>query len=152
MGPSGALRRVVVRWFWNGDPLYLTLHVLGADDEQPQSRDAWYPLEWANVERELERTDRVLAQPDVIQTAGALTATFARDQDGEVDGYAHVPAVDQLVARLPPALADAGIVLGDRFAVSAAHFEGWGALDVLQGTAAPELLKALADHGELPQE
>jgi hypothetical protein len=84
--------------------------------------------------------------------AEALTATFPRDRDGEVDGYAHVPAVEELVVQLPAAFAAAGIDLHERFAVSAAHFEGWGALDVLEGTAPPELLKALADHGELPED
>jgi hypothetical protein len=151
-GPSGPLRRAVIRWFWDGDPAYLTLHVLGADDEQPPLEDAWYPLEWANEEREIQRTDRVLGRPEVISAAEALTATFPRDRHGEVDGYAHVTAVDELVVQLPAAFARAGIHLHERFAVSAAHFEGWGALDVLEGTASPELLKALADHGELPEE
>jgi hypothetical protein len=151
-GPSGPLRRAVIRWFWDGDPAYLTLHVLGADDEQPPPEDAWYPLEWANEEREIQRTDRVLARPEVTRAAEALTATFPRDRDGEVDGHAHVPAVDELVVQLPAAFAGAGIDLHERFAVSAAHFEGWGALDVLEATASPELWKALADHGELPEE
>jgi hypothetical protein len=151
-GPPGPLRRTVIRWFWDGDPAYLTLHVLGAGDEQPPREDAWSPLEWANHAREFERTDRVLARPDVTRAAETLSATFPRDADGEVDGYAHVPAVEELVTRLPAALAAAGIELSDRFAVSAAHFEGWGVLDVLRGTAPPELLEALADHDELPEE
>ena len=151
-GPSGPLRRAVIRWFWEGDPAYLTLHVLGADDEQPPAEDAWYPLEWANEEREIQRTDRVLARPEVTRAAEALTATFPRDRDGEVDGYAHVSAVEELVVQLPAAFAGAGIDLHERFAVSAAHFEGWGALGVLEGTATPALLKALADHGELPED
>jgi hypothetical protein len=151
-GPAGPLRRVVIRWFWNGDPEYLTLHVLGAHDEQPPPEDAWYPLEWADEEREFERTDRVLAHPAVVDAAAVLAATFPHDRDGEVDGYAHVTAVHELVAQLPAALSAAGVELGDRFAVSAAHFEGWGARGVLEATARPELLKALADSGELPEE
>src|SRR5689334_372797 len=136
-GPAGPLRRAVIRWFWEGDPAYLSFHVLGPYDEQPPPEDAWYPLEWANQEREFQRTDRVLARPDVTHAADALTATFPRDEAGEVDGYAHVTAVHELVAQLPAALAAAGIDLHERFAVSAAHFEGWGALDVLEDTAPP---------------
>jgi hypothetical protein len=151
-GPAAPLRRVVIRWFWDGDPSYLTLHVLGAGDDQPPPQDAWYPLEWANEERELERTDRVLARADVTQAAETLTASFPRDQNGAVDGYAHLSAVHELVRQLPAALSAIGIGLDQRFAVSAAHFEGWGALDVLEDTAAPALLEALADHGELPEE
>jgi hypothetical protein len=151
-GPAAPLRRVVIRWFWDGDPSYLTLHVLGANDEQPPPEDAWYPLEWRNEEREFERTDRVLARPDVIRAAEVLTATFPRDGNGDVDGYAHLTAVHEIVRQLPTALSASGIHLEDRFAVSAAHFEGWGALDALEDTAAPELPRALADHGELPAE
>jgi hypothetical protein len=146
-GPSGPLRRLVVRWFWSGDPAYLTIHVLSDGDPQPAPEDAWYPLEWANEERELERTDRILERPEVVRAAAALSATFEDDDD-----EAHVPAVEAIIAGLPAALRAAGIELADRFAASAAHFEGWGALDVLIGLAPPELLAALEAHGELPEE
>ena len=142
-GPAGPLRRIVVRWFWDGDPAYLTIHVLGDGDEQPEADDAWFPLEWPNVERELERTDRVLEQPEIQRAAETLQATFA-----EGDGEAHLPAVVEIV-RL---LLTADLERADRFAVSAAHFEGWGALDVIEGVASPELLAALEEHGEMPTE
>jgi hypothetical protein len=151
-GPAAPLRRIVVRWFWSGDPAYLTIHVLGDGDEQPALDDTWFPLEWANVERELERTDRVLERPEVQRAAETLTATFPHDADGEVDAEAHLPAVVEIVRLLPAALATAGLELADRFAASAAHFEGWGALDVIDGLASPELRAALAEHGEMPTE
>lgn len=146
-GPAGPLRRIVVRWFWSGDPAYLTIHVLGDGDEQPALDDAWYPLEWPNVERELERTDRVLDRPEIQGAAETLQATFP-----EGDAEAHVPAVEEIVRSLPAALAAAGLELADRFAVSAAHFEGWGALDAIVGVSSPELLAALEAHGEMPTE
>jgi hypothetical protein len=146
-GPAGPLRRVVVRWFWSGDPAYLTIHVLGDGDEQPPPDDAWYPLEWPNVERELERTDRVLDRPEIQGAAETLRATFP-----EGDAEAHVPAVEGIVRSLPAALAAAGLELADRFAVSAAHFEGWGALDGIQAFASPDLQAALEEHGEMPTE
>jgi hypothetical protein len=151
-GPAGPPRRVVVRWFWSGDPAYLTIHVLGDRDEQPAPDDAWYPLEWPNAERELERTDRVLERPEIQRAAETLTATFPRDADGEVDGEAHLPAVFEIVRLVPAALTAAGLALADRFAVSAAHFEGWGALDGIQAFASPELQGALEEHGEMPTE
>jgi hypothetical protein len=151
-GPSGPLRRIVVRWFWSGDPTYLTIHVLADGDAQPPPDDAWFPLEWADSERELQRTDRILEQLPVQRAAETLTATFARDDDGEVDGEAHLPAVEEIVRLLPDALRAAGVELGDVFAASAAHFEGWGALDVLESLASPELRAALEERGEWPSE
>jgi hypothetical protein len=101
----------------------------------------------------LERSDRVLGRPEVVAAAETLAATFPRDDDGEADnGYAHVTAVYEIVVQLPAALPAAGVGLDARFAASAAHFDGWGALDVLEETASPELLKALDEHGELPEE
>ena len=150
-GPAAPLRRIVVRWFWSGEPAYLTIHVLGDGDEQPAPDDAWFPLEWANVERELERTDRVLERPEIQRAAETLTATFPRSADGEVDGEAHLPAVFEIVRLLPAALTAAGLALADRFAASAAHFEGWGARRH-RGLASPELQAALEEHGEMPTE
>jgi hypothetical protein len=124
-GPSGPLRRAVIRWFDGGDPLYLTLHVLAEDDEQPPAADTWLPLEWANADREFERTDRVLALPSVIAAAEALVATFPPEDDDE-RYEAHRPAVDEAVDLLPAALRAHGLALTAEFAASTAHFEGWG--------------------------
>lgn len=125
---------------------------IGDGDEQPALDDSWFPLEWANVERELERTDRVLERPEVQRAAETPTATFPLGADGEVDAEAHLPAVVEIVRLFPAALAAAGLELADRFAASAAHFEGWGALDVIDGLASPELRAALEAHGEMPTE
>jgi len=144
--PPGPLVRAVVRWFWNGDPLYLTLHLLGEGDERPADTDAWYPLEWENADREFERTDRVLARADVQRAGAALAATLG----GEDDAEAHVPAVIEIVRRLPAALTSRGLPLTERFAAAAAHFEGWGALETLEPVAAPELIAELRRHHELP--
>lgn len=147
----GPLRRLVLRWFWEGDPLYLTIHALAAGDPQPDTDDAWYPLEWGLDEREFARTDRVLARLDVREKAAALTATFREvDDSGGVDGMAHVPAVIEVVRQLPDALAAHGVTVTERFAAVAAHFEGWGMRDSLDATASEELRAALEDNGELP--
>jgi hypothetical protein len=148
--PPGPVRRLVVRWFWEGDPLHLTIHVLAAGDRQPDAEDAWYPLEWGLDEREFARTDRVLARPDVRAAATALTTTFRKTHDGGIDGMAHLPAVIELVRRLPDALAAHGVAVTERFAAAAAHFEGWGARAALDATASAELRAALEAHGELP--
>ena len=148
----GPLRRIVVRWFWDGDPEYLTIHALATGDPQPDVEDSWYPLEWDLGEREMERTDRVRADPAVRRAAAALVATFARSDDGDVDDLAHVPAVFEAIRRLPGALAARGVPVTDRFAVAAAHFEGWGLLQSLRATASSDLLAALEAHDELPTE
>lgn len=152
--PRGPLRRIVLRWFWEGDPLYLTLHVLADGDDQPPSDDAWYPLEWANADREFDRTNRVLADPALVAAAEALAATFTHDEelDGPQDGMAHVPGVFSAAALMPAALRARDVPLSPRFAVSASHFEGWGMRGVLEELASPELLVLLAEHDELPPE
>jgi hypothetical protein len=149
---AGPLRRIVVRWFWNADPTYLTIHALAAGDPQPYAEDAWYPLEWDVSNREFERTERVLAAPAVQQAVAALTASFERLDDDQVDDLAHVPAVLEAVRRLPDSLATHAVPVADRFAVAAAHFEGWGLLQSLRATAPSELLAALEAHDELPVE
>lgn len=92
--PAGPLRRAVIRWFWDDDPRNLTIHLLGADDEQPSQGDAWYPLEWPNVDREFERTERVLRDADVVRAAGALEASLRRD-DGDHVLAAHGELPDE---------------------------------------------------------
>ena len=92
---EGLLVRVVIRWFWEGDPAYLTWHALGVADEQPEDpEDGWYPLEWPNADRELERTDRVLANRALQQAAGALHQSFEIDRYQPllfvVDGFGHL--------------------------------------------------------------
>ena len=149
---AGALRRVVIRWFWEGDPRHLTLHALGSDDPQPGADDAWYPLEWAVVDREMDRTDRVLERAEVAATSEALAASFPTDDDGLPDGEAHVPAVMETLRRLPDALDAARVACEPSFAVAAAHFEGWVVRAALEATATPEVLAELAERGELPED
>jgi hypothetical protein len=151
--PGGALVRVVVRWFEEDDPLYFTIHALGADEHgEVPSDDAWYPLEWPNSERELERADRLLAHPGVKRTGEALTAVYSDDEDDEDGEWGPSAATVEVVRRLPDALRSAGVPLADEFSASAAHFEGWGALSVLQKVADPDLIAALEARGELPGE
>ncbi len=47
---NGELARIVLRWFEWDDPAYFTLHVLGTEDDD--QGEAWYPLEWLNVDEE----------------------------------------------------------------------------------------------------
>jgi hypothetical protein len=151
--PDGPVMRVIVRWFEAIDPLYFTVHVLGADDQPGlDARDAWSLLEWANLDRELERTGRV-REHDEVQRAGS---PLTRDDDDELadvdeeDGLAP-PAILEAVRAIPSAFHDAGIALGYGFAVSASHFEGHGALATLGTTAEPARLRALRDLGLLPE-
>ena len=53
---------------------------------------------------------------------------------------------------LADALRGAGVPLAERFAASAAHFEGWGVLKVLEATADADALHALEEQDELPHE
>jgi hypothetical protein len=153
--PAGPLVRVVIRWFEEDDPLYFTVHVLGSDDRADvPPEDAWYPLEWPNVDQEMERTDRLAEHSAVRQAGEALrTAYEAGTSEHAEDGdWAPSQATVEVVRRLPDELQAAGVRLDEEFAASAAHFEGWGALAVLQEVADTRLLAALEARGELPAE
>lgn len=151
--PAGALVRVVIRWFEGDDPLYFTVHALGSEERADvPPEDAWHPLEWPNVDQEIERTDRLTEHPGVRHTGEALKATYetgtpewAKDDAGTIS-----PATIDVVRRLTIELQAAGVRLDDEFAASAAHFEGWGALAVLRDLADPHVLAALEARGELP--
>jgi hypothetical protein len=151
----GPLARIVVRWFDADDPLYFTIHALGADErDDVSSGDAWYPLEWPNAERELVRADRISGQPGVASAGAALrpqyeAAADERDDDAELGPS---PAILAAVRALPAALGDAGVAVEPDLAISAAHFEGYGALEVLEAVADAELLEALSARDELPVE
>lgn len=150
--PAGAVVRVVIRWFEADDPAYFTLHVLGSAERAAVcAEDAWYPLEWSNVEREMERTHRVAGVPAVVSAGDELQEHYRSHPD---DGGNWEPsaAIREAVRRLPEALRSAEIPTDPELAVSAAHFEGWGALAVLEDVAAPELIAALEARGELPDE
>lgn len=158
-GPEEPLVRAVVRWFEATDPLYFTVHVLPAsarDDVPPE--DAWYPLEWPNVDEEMERTDRLTSHA-ALQRAGAPLAdryendpAMQEDVEEWGDQLLPSPAVIETVRRLPDALRAAGVRLDDEFVASAAHFEGYGTLAVLKATALPATIAALDARGELPEE
>jgi hypothetical protein len=151
--PGGDLVRVVLRWFEQDDPLYFTVHALGTEEagELP-TEDAWLPLEWPNADAEMERSDRLTEHPDVQRTGEALKATYEpASEDEEAEGeWGPSPATVEVVRRLPEALAAAGVTLADDFAASAAHFEGWGALAVLEEVADPDVLAVLDERDELP--
>lgn len=150
--PAGAVIRVVIRWFEADDPAYFTLHVLGSDERAGvPADDAWYPLEWPNVEREMQRTDRVAEAPAVARAGEELEQYYQSHSD---DGDDEEPsaAIQEAVRRLPEALLSAEIPTEAELAVSAAHFEGWGALAVLRKVAGPDLIAALEARGELPDE
>ncbi len=158
--PGGALVRVVVRWEAETEPMHFTVHALGEDerDEVPPE-DAWYPLEWPNLDHEMERADRLGEDPILQRAADELKAQY--DDPGEPEegdeaagewGSGASPAIVEAVRALPDALREAGVALDDEFVATASHFEGWGALKVLEETADPDVLSALEARDELPYE
>lgn len=153
---GGPLVRVVVRWEEDVEPLSFTVHALGADErEEVPAEDAWYPLEWPNLDHELERTDRVSDDPVLHGAADELKAQYAdrEEQEEEAAGtFGASPAIVEAVRALPDALREAGVPLDEEFVATASHFEGWGALKVLEDTADPDVLAALEERDELPYE
>lgn len=154
--PGGDLVRVVLRWSEARDPLYFTVHALGEEDAQEvPADDAWYPLEWPNVDDELERTERVSEDPGVQEAGEALVAAYEASEVEEPEDtgeWTPSQAIVETVRLLADALRGAGVPLAERFAASAAHFEGWGVLKILEATADGDALHALEEQDELPHE
>ena len=156
--PAGELVRIIVRWFEAADPLYFTVHALGEDEAQEvPADDAWYPLEWPNLDDELERSERVAEDPGVVEAGEALAAAYAEAEEEEPqpqeDGeWTPSLAIVEAVRLMADALRGAGVPLAERFAASAAHSEGWGVLKVLEATADSDALHALEEQDELPHE
>jgi hypothetical protein len=148
--PREPVLRVVLRWFTTDDPLYFTVHALGAPEAgDVDPGDAWYPLEWGNVDAEIERAERLLTAHPELRRAGERLQQRYEEVVGDDEPS---PAILEAVRRLPAAIAAAGIETHERFAVAAAQFEGYGALPVLRRLADPALLAELEARGELPDE
>lgn len=154
--PAGPLARLVVRWEEDTEPMSFTVHALGADElDEVAAEDAWYPLEWPNLDHEMERGDRLADDPVLQRTADELKAQYADREEQEEEAAGSLgasPAVVEAVRALPEALREAGVALADDFVATASHFEGWGALKVLEETADPDVLAALEERDELPYE
>lgn len=153
--PGGDLVRIILRWFEAADPLYFTVHALGEDEAQEvPADDAWYPLEWPNLDDELERSERVAEDPGVVETGEALAAAYAEAEEEPEETGEWTPslAIVEAVRLMADALRGAGVSLAERFAASAAHSEGWGVLKVLEATADSDALHALEEQDELPRE
>jgi hypothetical protein len=161
----GRLARVVVRWFEASDPLYLTIHALGTDQESAvaggrrrwggrlrrRPGDAWLPLEWDNVDEEMERTDRVLSDP-AVQAAGRAVAELHGERPDLADGeFRAPPALVELARRARDAFRAADIEVAEHMLLLPSHFEGEGARQVMQQIEPPEaVLAALRARGAVP--
>jgi hypothetical protein len=150
----GRLARVVIRWFENADPLYLTIHALGTDEaDEIEEGDAWCPLEWPDVDREEARADRIVNDPRVQAAGPTLAAEYAELADMQDGEWRASPALIEVARRAPHALAAAGIESADYMLVLAAHFEGGGAAHVMDEVAPPpRVVAALRARDELPDE
>jgi hypothetical protein len=144
--PKDALARFVLRWFDWSDPSYMTLHALSTEDEYTHE-DAWLPLEWSNVDVELERARRVSEQVEVAQTAAALAAIYELVEDIPEE-HPPSPAIRAAVRLLPTALS--AMPRTDHFAVAASHFEAYGMRASLAESNPPAVIEALTARDELP--
>ncbi|MEV4420673.1 hypothetical protein AB0L40_11965 [Patulibacter sp. NPDC049589] len=150
---AGALDRVVVRWFWDGPPTYVTVHGLGLDDPAPDPFDAWSPLEWPNIAREDGRAERIWVAPEFVAASEGLAERFGRDEFGEVtvleatEGEDHVPALIEGLRGLAGRLDALGVRRTPDLAVAVCHFEGWGWEDTLPQLNDPAVLSSLSARG-----
>ncbi|MFC9434279.1 hypothetical protein [Nocardia sp. NPDC057030] len=84
--------------------------------------------------------------PACIRTGIVAGTPPERDHDD----YHPSPAITDVIRRLPAGLRAADVHLDDEFTTSAAHYEGMGALAILQDLTPPHLLAALKARGEMP--
>jgi hypothetical protein len=100
----------------------------------------------------LERADRIGADQNVLRAGELVTPDEDDFDEDQVDDDPAPPMILEVVRRLPGALAAAGVPLAPDIAISASHFEGYGALDVLEATADRSTILALDQAGFLPEE
>lgn len=139
---NGTPVRVILRWFEWRSPKYLTLHVLGTEDDDED--EPWAPLEWSNLDDELERTERVVADPDVVETSEILGAIYEQVDDIPEE-HPPSPAIQEVVRRLAATLT--GV---PHFAVVASHFEQYGMDASLRAANPAEVVALLEARDELP--
>ena len=119
---AGHLSRLVIRWFEGPD--YLTIHALGTGEERDlPSGDAWYPLEWSNQDREIDRVDAVMQDEALAAAVERLTAELGEDGWSWDEQPAPLIAAARRFRELVQA---GGIAAAPHFAVGVSHFEGWG--------------------------
>jgi hypothetical protein len=144
----GDLSRLIIRWFEG--PGYLTIHALATSEEgDVANEDAWYPLEWPNEEREIDRVDGVMEDEALASAVEELAAEL--DEDGW--SWDEQPAaLIGAAQKLRDLLESGGIPTAPHFAVGISHFEGWGSADSVPRANPQAVLDLLAERGLLPDE
>ena len=144
----GDLSRLIIRWFEGPD--YLTIHALGTEDERDvPNDDAWYPLEWPNVEHEIDRVDAVMQDETLTGAIEVLAAEVGEDGWSWDEQPQPLIATAQKVREL---VESTGIPTASHFAVGVSHFEGWGAEDSVPRANPQATLAQLEEQDLLPDE
>jgi hypothetical protein len=147
--PAGVPVRVVIRWFEGPD--YLTIHALGTDEENDvPADDAWYPLEWPNEPREIERVDSILEEPQLAAAAVALKGELDDEQWEWED--AQPEALVKAAARVRDLVEEAGVGVAAHFTVGVCHFEGWGNANSVPRANPHAVVELLRERGLDPAE
>ena len=145
---AGDLVRLIIRWFEGPD--YLTIHALGTEEERDvSSEDAWYPLEWPNVERELDRVEAVMQDESLT---GAIEELVAEQGDDGWSWEEQPPPLIVAAQKLHDLVESRGIPTAPHFAVGVSHFEGWGPEHSVPRANPQPVLARLADRDLLPYE
>jgi len=147
--PPGLPARVVIRWFEGPD--YLTIHVLGTDEEGAVALDdAWYPLEWPNEPREIQRVDAMFEDPNLAAAASDLAA--ALEDESWPWGDAQPEPLVEAAAKIRELIQEGGIAVAEHFAVGVCHFEGWGNDDSVPRANPRDVVDLLRERGHDPGE
>jgi hypothetical protein len=145
---AGGLARLVIRWFEGPD--YLTIHALGTEEERAvPSDEAWYPLEWPNADREIDRVDVIMQDESVVDAVEKLSAELEGGSWPWDEQPAPLVAAAQRLRRL---VESSGVPTAPHFAIGTSHFEGWGPGDSVPRVNPRPVLDLLAERGLDPGE
>ena len=146
--PPGDLVRIIIRWFEGPD--YLTVHALGSDEEgEVAPGDAWYPLEWRNEDREINRIDTVMEDARLARAVESLATELGEDGWSWDEQPAALIAAGSEIRRL---VEEARLPVAAHFAIGVCHFEGWGATESVPRANPQAVVAALHGRGLAPEE
>ena len=128
--PAGPVVRVAIRWTGPDEPLALRVDVLGAHDQAASDTISWSPSDWAVIQRESERTDRLTGHQELQQASEALSSKAAEASGSVAARWGPTPMVVETARRLPAAFSAASVPIAHDFGVRLIHEDDSGLLEI----------------------
>jgi hypothetical protein len=121
--PAGRGAQIAVGWIGSDDPTALRALVLGIEDVVASGELPLAPTDWPTIDRESERTDRLLVQKELREASDALSLRAAGAPDSEAARWGPSPALIAIARWFPKALRHAHVPMAGHFQVLLVHDE-----------------------------